>query len=625
MSAKNVARVLMSHLALLSTWCAVAALSSSTEAASLTRSESPSTPVLLTFDVEDRADDPALRQLQLQTPATYFIGGRFAENSPGAVRDLAENPRNTIGSHSYAHQDLTALDPVEIRKDILLSKLLLRELIGYAPSWFRAPFLKTDERVGEVLRELGFTHDSSNSERWMTNALVFELPISSKSGVLVSDYDVFFKYRMSDEAALAWLVERYQERTALGRPFVLLMHPRIIIEHAGVLRTFIEHAARDGASFLGADEYVRLSQGRPASSLGVWINLSNGSHSAEQIAADLQSRGITEAFVMAKDPEGNRYFADSPAQIGTEHDVFGRIVRRLKAAGIRVHAWLPVFSDARMTQLRPDWAMIDQSGVPSTQWLSPSHPEVRAYLAAMIRSLLSKYDIDGIHLDYLRYPGLECDYGSIAVSKFQSWSNLPPITVRSLLTDYYDRWTDWRAQEISQYVAEVRGLISHSTARDVILSAALMADAALNYRSLEKYGQSYADLAMHLDWVMPMAYFREDRQSVDWIEKVVSATRFHVGDTPILLGVEAYQQPGRWAFDKGLFERSVTLARRGTEGVVFYPYLYLFGRSGGDRDMPPGSLDVLATFGVERPKERGAQGQRAAARVPAMRLVAAGG
>jgi peptidoglycan/xylan/chitin deacetylase (PgdA/CDA1 family) len=214
MSAKNMARVL------LSTWCAVAALSSSTDAASLTRSESPSTPVLLTFDVEDRADDPALRLLQLQTPATYFIGGRFAEDSPGLVRELAENPRNTIGSHAYAHQDLTGFDPVEIRKDILLSKLLLRELIGYAPSWFRAPFLKTDERVGEVLQELGFTHDSSNSERWMTNASEFELPISSDNGILVSDYDLFSKHRMSDAAALAWLVERYQERTTIvGRSF----------------------------------------------------------------------------------------------------------------------------------------------------------------------------------------------------------------------------------------------------------------------------------------------------------------------------------------------------------------------------------------------------------------------
>jgi uncharacterized lipoprotein YddW (UPF0748 family)/peptidoglycan/xylan/chitin deacetylase (PgdA/CDA1 family) len=590
----------------LGVWLIVVALPNVTQATSLARSNSHATPVLLTFDVEDQDDAAALRELQLEPPGSYFITGRFAEDHPDVVRDLAANPRNTIGSHGYAHQDLTELDPVEIRKDVLLAKLLLRELIGYAPTWFRAPFLSTDEQVVGVLQEVGFTHHSSNSERWATNASLFELPISATSSILVSDYDIFLKHRLSDAAALGWLVERYEERAVSGRPLVLLLHPRIIVEHARVLRGFIDHAARRGARFLGAEDYVRQSQRPTASSLGVWINLSNGPHSADQIAADLRSTGITEAFVMAKDPEGHRYYVDSPAQIGTEQDVFGRIVARLKAAGIRVHAWLPVFSDPLIAQQRPEWAMVDQSGVPSTHWLSPSHPEVRAYVAALIESLLAHYEIDGIHLDYVRYPSLEYDYGPIAVSKFDSWMNLQPTTtVQALLSEQYDRWTDWRVLEISQYVAEVRELIGHNTARDVILSAALVADAALNYRSLETYGQSYADLAGALDWVMPMAYFREDRQSVEWIEKVVNATRFRVGDTPILLGIEAYQEPDRGAFDKALFERSVMLAQRGTEGVVFYPYFYLFARSGGDRDMPPGSSDVLRTFG-SRTAEGGA-------------------
>jgi peptidoglycan/xylan/chitin deacetylase (PgdA/CDA1 family) len=604
----------MPYLTALGALCVVS-LSSVLEAASLTRSHSRSTPVLLTFDVEGDDAGPALQKLQLETPATYFIAGRFAEDHPEVVRDLAANPRNTIGSHAYDHRDLTKLDPVEIRKDILLSKFLLTELTGYAPTWFRAPFLNTNKQVVEVLQEVGFTHDSSNSERWMANASLLELPISSQMDVLASDYDLFFKSRLSDEAALSWLVERYEERAVLGRPFVLLMHPKIIVEHAGVLRGFIEHAAQRGASFLGADDYVRLSQRHNASSLGVWINFTNGSHSAEQIAADLQSMGITEAFVMAKDPEGNRYFADSPAQVGTEQDVFGRIATRLKAAGIRVHAWLPVFRDPVLAQLRPEWAMVDQSGVPSTDWLSPSHPEVRAYVAAMIRSLLSNYEIDGLHVDYVRYPGLEYDYGTIAISKFEFWSRLAPVTVPALLADYYNQWIDWRALEISQCVAEVRELIRHNTARKVTLSAALVADAALNYGSLEKYGQSFSDLAAHLDWIIPMAYFREDRQSVDWIEKVVSATRFHVGDTPVLLGVEAYQQPGQWTFEKTLFEKSVMLARQGTDGIVLYPYLYLFGRSGTGRDLPPGSLDILTTFGNERPKGRRAQGWKGPVRM----------
>lgn len=79
--------------------------------------------------------------------------------------------------------------------------------------------------------------------------------------------------------------------------------------------------------------------------------------------------------------------------------------------------------------------------------------------------------------------------------------------------------TDWRALEISQCVAEVRKLIGRNSTRDVILSAVLVADAALNHRSLEKYGRSYTELAARLDWVVPMANFRSAARPVDpWQE-----------------------------------------------------------------------------------------------------------
>jgi peptidoglycan/xylan/chitin deacetylase (PgdA/CDA1 family) len=160
MIAKNVAGLVAPALALLGVWCGLVSLPSTAESASLARGEAPRTPVLLTFDVEDDEAGPALRRLQLKTPATYFIAGRFAEDHPVVVRDLAANPRNTVGSHGYAHDDLTELDPVAIRKDVLLSKLLLHDLVGYAPTWFRAPFLRTSERVIEMLQEVGFTHVS---------------------------------------------------------------------------------------------------------------------------------------------------------------------------------------------------------------------------------------------------------------------------------------------------------------------------------------------------------------------------------------------------------------------------------------------------------------------------------
>jgi hypothetical protein len=95
-----------------------------------------------------------------------------------------------------------------------------------------------------------------------------------------------------------------------------------------------------------------------------------------------------------------------------------------------------------------------------------------------------------------------------------------------------------------------------------------------------------------------MAYFHEDGRPVEWIGSVIRAARFHVGDRPLLAGIEAYQKPGAWTFDRALFERSIGQARVGTEGIAFFPYLHLFGRGGDGRDMPPGSAEALALLRV---------------------------
>jgi peptidoglycan/xylan/chitin deacetylase (PgdA/CDA1 family) len=563
--------------------------------AAAARSDLPAAPVLLTFDVGSSEDVPALRKLPLAVPATFFITGQFAEYHADTVRELAAGPRNTIGSRSYADQNLTQLEASEIRKDLLLSKLILRDAIGQAPRWFRAPFLEINENVAAAMKEVGFTHDSSSRERWMVTPSAVELPISSGPGMLASDYEIFVERRLSDEAALAWLMERYRERAITGRPFVFLMHPHIMAAHAPVLAAFVDQAVDRGASFLSADGYLERVEERTAPSLGAWINLSGGPHSVQQTAQDLKAAGISLAFLMAKDPEGNRHFASGEPQSGKD-DAFGQMLRQLKEAGIRVHAWLPVFSDPKTAQLRPDWAMTSRAGKPSGDWLSPSNRDVQAYVAGILRTLIARYDIDGIHLDYLRYPDLEHDYSRSAIEGFGGWSGLGNVAVQSLLAEHYSLWTDWRAHEITAFVAEIRQEIGRATDRPIILSAALIGDAALNYRSLEKFGQNYADLAAHLDWVIPMAYFQGDRQPVDWIGKVARAARFAVGDTPLLIGVEAYQKPGAWTFDKALFEQSVRQARVASDGVVLFPYLHLFARSGDGRDMPSGSIDALSVL-----------------------------
>lgn len=37
-------------------------------------------------------------------------------------------------------------------------------------------------------------------------------------------------------------------------------------------------------------------------------------------------------------------------------------------------------------------------------FLNPGHPATKEYLMRLVREVVDRYDIDGVHFDYLRYP-----------------------------------------------------------------------------------------------------------------------------------------------------------------------------------------------------------------------------
>lgn len=75
--------------------------------------------------------------------------------------------------------------------------------------------------------------------------------------------------------------------------------------------------------------------------------------------------------------------------------------------------------------------------------------------------------------------------------------------------------------------------------------------------------------------------------------------RYRIGDTQLHTGLLAYQQPQGWTLPQSQFGQSIEQARAGAEGLVFYPYLYLFSRGEDDFNLPAGSAallqDVIAT------------------------------
>ncbi len=115
-----------------------------------------------------------------------------------------------------------------------------------------------------------------------------------------------------------------------------------------------------------------------------------------------------------------------------------------------------------------DWIMRDRTGKPlpcpnseEYVWLSPAFPEVRHRLAAVAADVARRYDVDGIHLDRIRFPGEAWSYDSAAKAEF----GMNPDTHQA-------EWKAYRTALVSKMVRETYDSIQ-SVKPGLVLSAAV--------------------------------------------------------------------------------------------------------------------------------------------------------
>ncbi|MGA9117230.1 MAG: family 10 glycosylhydrolase [Bacteroidota bacterium] len=94
-------------------------------------------------------------------------------------------------------------------------------------------------------------------------------------------------------------------------------------------------------------------------------------------------------------------------------DPLAFLLHEAHASGLELHAWFNVYkvrgpSNRIPSTLPPHPARAHPSWVVEAEgegWLDPGLPEVRRYLLGVALDLVRNYDLDGIHFDYIRYPG----------------------------------------------------------------------------------------------------------------------------------------------------------------------------------------------------------------------------
>lgn len=110
-------------------------------------------------------------------------------------------------------------------------------------------------------------------------------------------------------------------------------------------------------------------------------------------------------------------------------DPLAYLIEKAHAQGMQVHSWYCVYYEGAkgLPPGKPEWLCTDMDGkrMDETYFLSPQVPGVNEYLLSVIRDGLA-YDVDGIHLDYIRYYGSMYDYSDLGTEQFIKANGFDP-------------------------------------------------------------------------------------------------------------------------------------------------------------------------------------------------------
>ena len=194
---------------------------------------------------------------------------------------------------------------------------------------------------------------------------------------------------------------------------------------------------------------------------------------------------------------------------------------------ISLQAWIVCWSldgvpDARIAPLRAEGRLMQDAHGNHLNWLCPSHPDNRAFLLDALRDL-ARQGVDGIHLDYLRYPAQTGCFSPATRIAFEAFlgQSVPdwPASVQpgARQADAYDRF---RREEMSRFVRD-----AHHAVREIHPPIVFSAAVYPTPESAAENGQDWPRW-LHEGWLdhaAPMLYERDADRFADRLERAVAA------------------------------------------------------------------------------------------------------
>ncbi len=223
---------------------------------------------------------------------------------------------------------------------------------------------------------------------------------------------------------------------------------------------------------------------------GLWVTRWNYSSAAdvENIISQMAESGFNQIYFQVRG-RADAFYRSSlepwasnlSGTLGQDPgwDPLGLAVEKAHEHGMQVHAWINSFTmwagsdppasstPEHIYNAHPEWVCVDSGGDPmplGSDYVfgTPGNPGMQDHIAAVAADIVEHYGVDGIHLDYVRYPGPGYSHDAVSDSRYAEAVAAEPGLSRG----------DWQRRQVNATVEKVFAAIT-SIRPEAVLSAAV--------------------------------------------------------------------------------------------------------------------------------------------------------
>ncbi|HTB84781.1 MAG TPA: family 10 glycosylhydrolase [Candidatus Sulfotelmatobacter sp.] len=263
-------------------------------------------------------------------------------------------------------------------------------------------------------------------------------------------------------------------------------------------------------------------------------------------------------------------------QVAERGDQVAQCLAACRKYGLQMYAWkldwnLNGASPEFIDQMRSEHRLQMSDKGKEELWLCPSDPRNQKLEIDAMLELVRNYDLDGIHFDYIRYPGPDycfCDgckerfreHMESQGAKVQAWpaDALPGGALRQ-------QWLDWRRDNINTVVHAVNDQ-ARALKPNIKIGAAVFRYWSTDRDYVGQDWKMWCDKGW-LDFVLPMDYTPSKARFSDMVQQQVA----WAGKVPCYPGLGASSSSSHFGADRAIEEIDITRQYK-TGGFVIFNY-----------------------------------------------------